>query len=188
MFSPSEVLELVMLCRQTAHSATDFSPMDGNAKLKKNGSQHIARERKKCRCTSIRLGASSRLTCSLVRIRWPSHFGFLLLLQESTNIGDVSANCLRDFDRRHVALTRHLQNYSLLVFRHPRRLAVSMYFTQLSLKPFGLRGLDKLAGILFDVFQRWLCSSKTFAHRLAMLGEASRLPSRGRSRTSRDNS
>ena len=35
MFSPSEVLELVMLCRQTAHSATDFSPMDGNAKLKK---------------------------------------------------------------------------------------------------------------------------------------------------------
>ena len=57
MFSPSEVLELVMLCRQTAHSATDFSPMDGNAKLK-NGSQHIAGERKTCRCTSIRLGLS----------------------------------------------------------------------------------------------------------------------------------
>ena len=37
MFSPSEVLELVMLCRQTAHSATDFSPMDGNATLKKMG-------------------------------------------------------------------------------------------------------------------------------------------------------
>ena len=37
MFSPSEVLELVMLCRQTAHSATDFSPMDGNAKMKKTG-------------------------------------------------------------------------------------------------------------------------------------------------------
>ena len=125
----------------------------------------------------------------LCKNKWPSQFGFLLLLlQESTNIGDVSANCLRDFDRRHVALTRHLQNCSLLVFRHPRRLAVSMYFTQLSLKPFGLRGLDKLAGILFDVFQRWLCSSKTFAHRLAMLGEANRLPSRGRSRTSRDNS
>ena len=35
MFSPPEVLELVMRCRQTAHSATDFSPMDGNAKLKK---------------------------------------------------------------------------------------------------------------------------------------------------------
>ena len=31
MFSPSEVLELVMLCRQAAHNATDFSPMDGNA-------------------------------------------------------------------------------------------------------------------------------------------------------------
>ena len=37
MFSPSEVLELVMLCRQTGHSATDFSPMDGNAKLKRMG-------------------------------------------------------------------------------------------------------------------------------------------------------
>ena len=46
MFSPSEVLELVMLCRQTAHSATDFSPMDGNAKLKKEGSQHKAGEKK----------------------------------------------------------------------------------------------------------------------------------------------
>ena len=45
-----------------------------------------------------------------------------------------------------------------------------------------------LRGILFDVFQRWPCNSKTFAHRLAMLGEANRLPSRVKRRTSRDNS
>ena len=153
MFSPSEVLELVMLYRQTAHSATDFSPMDGNAKLKK-WEPTYSRRKEKCRCTSIRL--VGQLPPRFRSAACCAHSPFAKLF--ASRLSSSEATC-----RKHVLYSAELE-------------------------AFGLRGLDKLAGILFDVFQRWLCSSKTFAHRLAMLGEASRLPSRGRSRTSRDNS